>query len=563
MRAIDWSSTALGPREEWSPYLQSSVTFCLNSSFPMAVYWGPEFVLIYNDAYSRFLGDVHPKALGRPAPEFSSQLWDSSLRQHLQQQLDRCVSKRVPFREEEKRVFMLRYGYPEECFFDYSLDPVPADNGTIGGVIEVCVETTYRVIAERRLRTLRELAKRASAGRSADEVYARAVEALSAAPSDVPFALLYRADADGRTASLSAATGIEKGSPAAPLVVKLVESETERSPWPFGAAVRSGKPVVVSTVDDRYHGLKESLWPEPVREALVLPITAAGLGAFAGFFVAGVSPHRKLDDGYRTFFEFAAEHIATALAEVTAYETQYRRAETLGEVDRAKTVFFSNVSHEFRTPLTLILGPLAEALAASDLPAALREPLGLARRNVLRLTKLVNALLEFSRIEAGRENVSYEPTDLSTLTRAIAGNFESIIRSAGLSLRFACEPLPEPVFVDREMWAKIVLNLVSNAFKFTLEGGIEVGTRAVGANFELFVRDTGVGIPEAELTRVFERFHRLDTTRGRTLEGSGIGLALVEELVKLHGGSVRVESALGRGSTFTVAIPFGTAHLPS
>ncbi|MFP2911000.1 ATP-binding protein, partial [Pyxidicoccus sp. 3LFB2] len=264
------------------------------------------------------------------------------------------------------------------------------------------------------------------------------------------------------------------------------------------------------------------------------------------------------------FLELVAGQVATAIANVRALREAEARAEALAELDRAKTAFFGNVSHEFRTPLTLMLGPVEDSLADTrhPLPPEQRERQLLVHRNGLRLMRLVNALLEFSRIEAGRVRALFEPTDLSALTRDLASAFRSAAEKAGLRLVVDCPPLDAPVWVDRGMWEKIVLNLLSNAFKFTLEGELRVTQRWHGDHVELAVGDTGVGIPEAELPRIFERFHRVEQTRGRSIEGSGIGLALVQELVRLHGGHVRVESVQGRGSTFTVSIPTGMAHLP-
>jgi signal transduction histidine kinase len=181
----------------------------------------------------------------------------------------------------------------------------------------------------------------------------------------------------------------------------------------------------------------------------------------------------------------------------------------------------------------------------------------------LRLLRLVNSLLDFSRIEAGRMKASFHPTDLATLTGELASVFRSAIERAGLSLIVHCAPLPEPVFVDRDMWETIVLNLVSNAFKFTFSGEIEVSLRADGGRAQLRVRDTGSGLTANALARVFERFHRIEGARARTHEGSGIGLALVREVVRMHGGSVSVTSQPGHGTTFTVSLPFGAAHLPA
>ena len=166
-------------------------------------------------------------------------------------------------------------------------------------------------------------------------------------------------------------------------------------------------------------------------------------------------------------------------------------------------------------------------------------------------------------MEAGRVQASYQPTDLAGFTSEIASAFDSAMDNAGLRFSVACQPLAEPVYVDRDMWEKIVLNLLSNALKFTFEGEVDLTLKPVDGAVELRVRDTGVGIPEEHRERMFERFHRIEGAAARTYEGTGIGLALVQELVKLHGGSVRVESAVGAGSTFTVTIPRGKEHLPA
>lgn len=298
----------------------------------------------------------------------------------------------------------------------------------------------------------------------------------------------------------------------------------------------------------------------------MLPIFPGGERGRVGALVVGFNPYRLFDRNYRSFLSLVAGQIAAAVAYALAYEEERRRAEALTEIDRAKTAFFSNVSHEFRTPLTLMLGPLEDALNEA-MPAALpshqRRRLQMAHRSGLRMLKLVNSLLDFSRIEAGRVVAAFEPADLSKFTAELASNFDSATERAGLALSIDCPPLPQSVYVDRDMWEKIVLNLLSNAFKFTFEGEIAVQMRpsADGRAAELVVRDTGVGIPAGELPRLFERFHRVEGQRSRSFEGSGIGLALVHELVKLHGGSIAVESEVGRGTQFLVSLPFGTAHL--
>ncbi|HEY9858908.1 MAG TPA: ATP-binding protein, partial [Candidatus Obscuribacterales bacterium] len=261
------------------------------------------------------------------------------------------------------------------------------------------------------------------------------------------------------------------------------------------------------------------------------------------------------------------------IREQAAYEEERQRAEALAELDRAKTIFFSNVSHEFRTPLTLLLAPLQDALSEGlrlsegqrtrPLDSVNRGRIELAHRNALRLLKLVNTLLDFSRIEAGRMEAVYEPTDLAMFTTELASVFRSAIERAGLRLMVDCPPLPELVYVDREMWEKIVLNLLSNAFKFTLEGEIMVRLHPANQHQVILqIQDTGTGIAPEHLPHLFERFYQVRGAQARTHEGSGIGLALVHELVQLQGATIEVSSTVGEGSCFAIAIPLGREHLP-
>jgi signal transduction histidine kinase len=252
--------------------------------------------------------------------------------------------------------------------------------------------------------------------------------------------------------------------------------------------------------------------------------------------------------------------------ELAAANRELRDANVkLGELDAAKTAFFGNVSHELRTPLTLMLGPLEDALVDREAPLAdpQRARLSLVHDNALRLLNLVNALLDFSRLEAGRLRPRFAPVDLASVTVELAAMFSSAVEHAGLRFVVDCPPQSGPVYVDRDLWEKIVPNLVSNAFKFTMAGAITVRLREEPAHVVLEVMDTGIGIPEGELPRIFERFHRVAGAVGRTHEGTGIGLALVRELVELHGGRVTVTSGVGSGTTFRVEIPRGHAHLPA
>jgi signal transduction histidine kinase len=297
------------------------------------------------------------------------------------------------------------------------------------------------------------------------------------------------------------------------------------SQWPLAQAASDNALAVVEDLSSRFEQLPTGVWDRAPDRAAVVPLGEQGQTGVAGFLIVGLNPYLVFDEDYRGFIRLLGGQIAAGIANARAYQEEFKRAEALAEIDRAKTAFFSNVSHEFRTPLTLILGSLEDLLAKPpDQLARDGYELGaIAQRSGLRLLKFVNTLLDFSRIEAGRVQACYEPTDLGSLTAELVSNFQSACDKAGLSLDVDCPPLDEPVYVDRDMWEKIVLNLVSNAFKFTHAGGITVALHRDGNQVALSLRDTGIGIPEDEIPRLFERFHRIEGARGRTDEGTGIG----------------------------------------
>jgi signal transduction histidine kinase/DNA-binding response OmpR family regulator len=562
IRSLDWSKTPLGPIESWPQSLRSAVSILLPSKAQIALFWGRDLITLYNDAYRPALGAKHPRALGQPVQEVWSELWEAGLKELF----EGVLTTGEAFWASDWPFFMERYGFPEETFFDISYDPVRDETGRVGGLFCIVSETTARVIGERRLRTLRDLSLLTTAEtKSVEEVCRAAAQILSLNRHDLPFALIYLLDAGGSSARLVGASRLAEGSVAAPTSVDLTAAELGASSWPLRAVMRPDRVAEVTDLNARFGDLPSGVWPESTHTAVVLPIGIPGQDRASGFLVVGVSPRRPLDDPYRAFLDLLVNQISNTVASARAYEQEKRRAEALAELDRAKTLFFSNVSHEFRTPLTLMLGPLEDVLAGmgGSLPRETRERVDVAHRNSLRLLKLVNTLLDFSRIEAGRIQASYEPTDLCKLTVDLASVFRSAVERAGIRLVINCDELPEFVYVDREMWEKVVLNLLSNAFKFTFEGEIEVRLRAADGAAELAVRDTGIGIAAGEIPHLFERFHRVEGARGRTYEGTGIGLALVQELVRLHGGAVRVESVVGEGSSFIVRVPFGQTHLPA
>ncbi|AWN51403.1 ATP-binding protein [Methylobacterium sp. 17Sr1-1] len=546
-RALDWARTPLGPVAAWPQSLRSTVRTLLSSQYPMILTWGGEFTQVYNDAYAKLIGAGHPDALGGDIRVTLAASWDT-----LGPMIARVMQTGEANWTAALPLLMERASYREEAYFSVSHAPAEDDEGRIVGMLAVCSEVTAQVVGERRLGLLRDLAARAGETRSVEATCADVAGALSGEKLDVPFALLFLRGAGGRL-SLGAAVGIDGAHP-------LASPEAEAT-WPFERAL-AGATVSVGGLG-AVIGMAGGLWGDLVEHALVMPLAGEAGSEPLGVLVLGISPSRALDEGYRSFLDLVTGQVSTALRNARAYEEERRRAEALAELDRAKTRFFSNVSHEFRTPLTLMLGPLEEALRDPGVAPESRAELEVAHRNALRLLRLVNTLLDFSRVEAGRAEATFAPADLAALTADLASTFRSAVERGGLALRVECTPLPEPVFVDRDMWEKVVLNLLSNAFKFTFHGGIDVRLGPVPEGVRLTVADTGVGIPAEALPHVFDRFHRIEGTRSRSHEGSGIGLALVHDLVSLHGGDIEVRSTVGEGTTFTVTIPFGRSHLPA
>ena len=385
----------------------------------------------------------------------------------------------------------------------------------------------------RRLRVLGDLAVRVAGCTEAGQVGAAAVAALAAA--DLPFVRIYHRDGpelrltaalpeDGRAASSG------DGHPAqAALTRVLAAGEPDTLPADLFTIAGPG---------DR---------------ALALPLTdqADALGVL----VVGGEP----GDGHREFVGLLGATLSAALANATARRRERGRVAELEELDAAKTDLFANASHELRTPLTLVSAPAEEALADTDepLPPTQRERIRLVRRNAARLRRLLNNILDVTRISSGGLHADRVATELGRFTREIAASFAPAIERGGLEFDVDCPDLSRMSFVDREMWERIVLNLLSNALKFTLEGRITLRLTGDDQDVRLSVEDTGIGIPEDQVPLLFERFHRVRGNIGRTGEGAGIGLALVNELVALHDGTVSVHSTPGAGSTFEVRLPYG------
>jgi len=537
MAELDWRATALGDPDGWTPSLVTAVGVCLESRFPMLIWWGSELVMIYNDSYAPMLGGKHPQAMGQAGAECWPEIWDV-----IGPMLGGVMSSGTATWSEDQLLLLERNGYEEECYFTFSYSPIRDEQGAIAGVFTAVFETTERVIGERRLNCLRELADVRAGADTGGEVIEQTVTVLDRDVSDLPFTCIYPLGDDG-TVQEGACAGLCE--PAAPDI------------WPLERVIAQQTTLDLETLPALER--RNRLGPAPTR-AVVLPIYGRSGRDVRAVLVCGVNPRRPLDDGYRSFLSLVAEDISAGLTASRAREEERRQAEALAALDEAKTRFFSNISHEFRTPLTLLMGPLDDLLAGPEpLTEAQREALLLGRRNAMRMRRLVNALLDLSRAQGGRLTPALQPVDLAAHTAELARAFAPAVQRAGLELEIDCPALGCYPLLDVQMWETIVLNLLSNALKHTWEGKVGIRLSRSGGRIQLEVFDTGIGIEPGELPHLFERFHRVRDARARSEEGSGIGLALVAELAQLHGGEVSVSSRPGVGTSFTVRIPLRDA----
>ncbi len=584
-REIDWWSHPLGPVHRWPTQLREFVRMAVEYMDPAQLIWGEEQLVFFNDAAIPSYGSRWTHAFARPFPTAFPDAAEAG-------DIYARVLAGEHVRLEGRRFAHVRSGQVMDAWFDVVHNPVYGPTGKVLGSFNVWYERTEAVLAARRLHAINRLATAPPAANRRAAI--AETLALLQESADVPFAAAYLVDEARRQVLLGGAFGVEAGGDLAPHQLSI---RAQEEPWPLATVMDEGRTVVVEGLAAQFHGqfvrhtgLTPAPWinsgVEPVFNSALetapdngpgtsqdaVPNTAPNTAVIhplrdevekrvIGALVLGTNPRLLLDDDYRAFLTLAAETIEAKVAESHAQERERERLTQLAELDRAKTDFFANVSHEFRTPITLMLAPLEDLLRQGEaMPPQLIKEVEVAAANAHRLLRLVNSLLDFSQIDARRQQPNFEPVDLCALTADIASAFRSAVEAAGLTFRVDCDPNLPPVWIDREMWEKIVSNLLSNAFKFTFEGEIAVEVRALSLHAELTVLDTGIGIPEQELPNLFKRFHRVRGARARTVEGAGIGLAIVEELVNRMGGQLTVRSREHRGSSFTIWIPYKTVR---
>src|SRR6185436_12168614 len=455
LRDIDWAATTVGTPDTWPGTWRAALRMCLDSFVPMVVLLGRDFLMVYNDACVPVVGGKHPRCLGKSAPLEWPEIWSSII----EPMVRHVTTTGEPAGSDDLYLPLERNGYPEETHMAFALSAIREDDGAPTALLCTLRETTERVLVARLVACLDALSTRCFPAETAEEACRIAAGVTSEYLRDLPFTLLYLVDIDGQHARLAAASGLGTSSEdIAPPVLPIV-GEVETSPWNIARVVRT-------QASAESEGIRMRVMPH-VRDPMFAPHAAITVpladpsGGTAGVLVMGTNPMRPLAEG-RRFANAVASRIATAIGNAKVKQRTRERTEALAALDRAKTLFLSDVSHEFRTPLTLLLSPLDDVLNGRTLAANDRELLQTSRRAATRLLKLVQSLLDFSRAEAGRMQGAFEPTDLATLTADLASLFRSTFERAKIGLVVDCAPLPEAVHVDRDMWEKIVLNLLSN-----------------------------------------------------------------------------------------------------
>ena len=537
----DWKRHPLGSPASWPIEVRSAVALALTSRFPTVLWLGTDDLFqVYNDAYSQILGDKHLDALGKRAAHIWWDIWPT-----ISPMLARVIATGEATWSHDLMFAMVTGGRRLERYFTFTYSPLISDQGKTYGVFSSSYETTERVLSERRMRLLTAVASNVLDTNSIDDAAQAVISVCQSQPSDVPFVAAYIDS--GASPTLRAAT-----ASVATLLPAVLETLTDWEPARSRADVH-----IISDIADRVAGLSHELGVNCPEQALLIPL---GEDHAAGALLVATNPRCDLDEQYIGFCQLIADQLTSAMAAAQSYDQQRRRADALTELDHAKSAFLTNVSHEFRTPLTLLLGPLDHALSIEGLDSELADQFASARRNAGRLKRLVDSLLDFSRIEAGRAAATLLCTDVGALTAHIASSFSELCQRAGLKLELDCRKALADI--DPGMWETIVLNLLSNAVKYTLTGSVRVTVHSDVSQCHISIRDTGVGISGADLKHLGERFFRADSAHARSVEGTGIGLSLVRGLVELQSGTIEYASEIASGTTVTIRLPRSLSATP-
>jgi len=546
MAGIDWSRTSLGPVAGWPHSLQACVRIVLTSREPMFLWWGDSFINLYNDAFTPMLGSKHPAALAQPAALVWREVWD-----RVGPRTSQALLGNRGTYEEALLLLLDRSGFAEETYYTFSYSPVPDDDGVPRALICATIDDTRKVVGERRVATLHQLAAKATDAHDIGEACLRAAAVLAGNPHDLPFAAIYLPDDETGGMRLAAVTSGGADSCAVPERVDPAETDS-----PLLTVMRTRE---IRRIDDvrPFGPLPQGAWPTAPREMACVPILAAGPTGRAGVLLAGLNPFRRLDDDYRAFLGLITGQISAAISNAMAvrlrealYLAEELRLDAVHAV-RVREDLLAVVSHDLRNPLsTVLMGAANIERIADESPTGTKIAKAATTivRAAERMSRLIGDLLDLAKLEAGQPlPLEQGRFDLQEVVQQAVDILEPMARARNLTLA-ADVAGPLLVFCDGDRVQQVLANLVGNAIKFTGEGGaIAVSARRAEGEITVSVSDNGTGIPDDQLPHIFEPYWQADARR----KGSaGLGLSIVKAIVEGHGGQVWVETSPGKGSTF-------------
>jgi signal transduction histidine kinase len=513
----------------WPHHLLTALRIMVGSRFPMQLLWGDDYIHFYNDAYVPIAAEKHPKALGQPGAAIWPEIWADVL-----PQLEHVKATGEATWSDNLLLLLDRRGYREECYFTFSYSPLQADDGSVDGIFVTVTETTRQVLSERRLESLARLSTALSGELMRGEVLGAIGSALAQNHPDLPFAQLYLVDESTGELDLAYSVGtLPPGAePEAGLLAETI--------WSGRLHLHGPRSNGVDLPSTKANG----------NLALLLPLLPGDGSTALGCLVAGLSERLPFDADYRDFLERLAIHVTRALASM-------RLLDATNQAVRIRDDYLSIAAHELKNPLTPILGKLQlleRRLGRAGVDEKHVAAVASVAADVQRFTAIVDTLLDLSRLRSGQLTLAREPVDLRDVARQVVGEVEETLAQHTLVLELP--PEPTMVYGDALRLTQVLRNLVSNAVKYSPGGGmVNLAISAQEGSVVLAVRDEGIGIAPEVIPQLFERYYRVDSADTASIGGMGIGLFVAHEIVRHHGGTLRVTSTPGRGSTFALLLP--------